>query len=161
VTAVIFCMGVTCSGKTTWIDKQKNVGKVQVGKEMRKLFPPGYFKGRGAMTETEEVALRVFQEQFEKEKHNLAVLVDGQPRLVSQIDPILDITGKQCSVMWFQASDDELLARLRRRFPDDSESYDLAIQRMKNDRIQLYDVLHELISRNILIFPVRSEHVST
>lgn len=104
---VIYVMGCTCVGKSTFISIAKDiygdfVETIEVGKKMREKyldpaspdFSPDYFKGQMApdhaqkeawniyLSEMQEIQNRIYKPQF--------VLVDGQPRSTRQLDKILE-----------------------------------------------------------------------
>lgn len=171
----VFVGGVTNSGKSSFIrdllndiDKVQSdpevadrlmdafgegfyikAGAVHVGKEMRKLFPPEHFQGKGAMKETEETALQLYAKGMEENSGCDVVAVDGQPRMKSQIPLVMDLSkGPTLSrfYVFLTCPDEELVRRLEQR--DDSlMARELSEKRLVNDRVQLYDVITELICR--------------
>lgn len=146
---IYYAFGVTCAGKDTLMDRAQElypnlVGLVNVGKEFRKRYPPEYFQGKGAMLHTEREAIEIFETQLaEQRKDKKIIFVSGQPRMVAQIKETI---GKYSgTILWLHVSDETLKQRLEKRFVGDPGSYQLSLKRLSNDRIQLFDVVFELI----------------
>jgi hypothetical protein len=153
---VFSLMGVTCVGKDYFIERACEqfphlFGKVQVGKELRKRHSPEYFKGLGCATACYQEALDILKEQYEVSRMvgHKYVLVSGQPRERSQVQPVIDILGSNFMAIWLSADENVIMNRLKDRFKDDPASEELALQRLKNDRVQLYDSFFELLHRGI------------
>lgn len=149
---IYYVTGVTCAGKDTMMERAADlypnlVGLVQVGKEFRRRYPPGYFKGKGAMQSTEAEALEIFNQQLEAVKNKKIIFVSSQPRLVSQIS--FTVGKHPGTIVWMNVSEETLLKRLERRFPNDPESIGLSMKRLSNDRIDLYDVIFNLMKLDI------------
>ena len=156
---VIYVWGSTCVGKSTLMQKAKDysskVGLCEVGKEFRKKYPPEYFRGQGAPAHTQDEALDILKEFYEKYKEKKFLLVDGQPRDESQLDTILDLfQDHEQNVWWLFADKHDIRSRIWERFPDDLESRKLAFERVDNDRIQLFDVAWGLLDKGLKILPV-------
>lgn len=149
---IYYVWGVTCVGKDTLMDRADQiypnlVGLVNVGKEFRRRYPPEYFKGKGAMQSTEVEAREIFEEQLNariKEDKRI-ILVSGQPRLVSQLD--FTMRKYPGTLLWMHVSDETLMKRLEGRFPGDPGAFELSKKRLSNDRIQLFDVMFEILKR--------------
>ena len=153
VKTIIYMMGVTNAGKTTLIDKlveqDSRIGAVQVGKEFRRRYPPGHFAGQGAPDHTEEEALRIYSELLDLAKDKQIVLVDGQPRRMSQVPLVIEGAHKagfnNQHALWLWEPDEVLLERILLRFPGDSlperQGRELCHQRLVNDKKDLYPVL--------------------
>lgn len=160
MTQIIYVLGATCSGKSTFVAEaakfSDEFGIVQVGKELRRRHPPEYFQGKGAMDFTEKEVEEIFTEgvQAAIDANKIAVFVDGNPRSYDQ----LYLLGKfhEREVFWWLHAD-ELQVRdwLRDRFPEDVASRELAEQRLTNDCVQLMPLLHELVSRRKSIRAIR------
>jgi len=150
---IIFVLGVTNTGKSSVMqdspkyamDCFKNVGLVQVGKEMRRRYPPTHFNGMGAPDNIELEAIEIFLEQLKQRKQQRCdlILVDGQPRRYSQIDIMLNHAPRR-AFLHLTASHEVLLERAAVRDSEDPDKLSLSLARLKNDKIQLYDVLSEL-----------------
>lgn len=145
---LLYVIGVTCSGKGYFIESTMRehselFAAVQVGKEFRRRYPPDYFQGSGAPAHAEQEAHDIFYEQLDAAKATgkPIILIDGQPRRLSQVQLVRDNPG---SVLWFHSDELVVRERLALRFPDDEASRDLSNKRMVNDRMQLYDTLHAL-----------------
>lgn len=139
----LYIVGVTCTGKDYLMDfmesQDPTIGSVRVGKILRERYPPDHFKGSGAPEHTEKEALEIFESEIQRLKGKRTVLISGQPRRLSQIKPTI---GKyKGSIIWLHASDDVIRQRISNRSEADQE---LALQRIKNDKIDLYTVMHEL-----------------
>jgi len=168
-------MGVTCVGKSTFMQRSvdimgNKIGLVEVGKEMRKRYPPERFRGQAAMADTEDEIFEIYTKQLKSQLDKEIILVDGQPRFESQVPRIWNQhpeISKSC--LWLHISDCVIQGRIRERFsiedPTDcfekgtqAAKRDLAQQRVTNDKIQLFPVLWLLISRGVKITPL--EHLS-
>lgn len=153
----LFLLGITNSGKSTLLHKfqsELQCGTVEVGKEMRRRHPPEYFKGRGAMQETEEEALQIFKQQFfvgtQADQPNL-VVIDGQPRMLSQIEPCFSYAqslGYIPKVGVLGCSDEKIKQRIQQR-DTTRQAFELSMKRMVNDKVQLHEVLVELIKHKV------------
>jgi adenylate kinase family enzyme len=140
---LISVFGVTNSGKSTLMNRAKDiagVGTIEVGKEMRRRYPPGHFDGKGAMQKTEEEVWSIVDEQYDLAASNGArvVLIDGQPRLPEQIPNMLARFG-EFDVIWLTCPHGVLLKRAEGR--DEHRALDLSMKRLVNDYQQLYDTL--------------------
>lgn len=148
-----YVMGTTCAGKDHLVDHLEatypDVGSVRVGKIMRERYPPDYFKGMGAPAHTEAEALQIFEEELAKNKDKDNVFIIGQPRRLSQVK--LTIGKYPGHVIWLWAPDEVIEERINVRFPNDPASRQLALDRIKNDKLQLYEVLFALITDNYTI----------
>jgi shikimate kinase len=140
---VFFLIGITCSGKTTILNQMKQrhpdaIGLVQVGKEMRRRHPPEYFDGLGAMPKTEDEAWTIFEEQLKKCAGYRYVLVDGQPRMASQVQRCLMVPDHR--FLWLSTMPSIIAARIESSDRTDAEKK-LARERVHNDSKQLIDVM--------------------
>lgn len=160
--SIIFVWGTTCVGKSTFMAQAQEimgsrVGLVEVGKEMRRRYPPERFRGLGAMEDTEDEVFEIYTAQLRKAfgANCDFILVDGQPRLPSQIDRVLSffpaVTKK---VWWLFAEEETVNRRLNHRFKEDEEGFKLAQQRVTNDKVQLYPIAWELLHRRIPILTI-------
>lgn len=149
---LVCIMGPTCCGKSTLIgrllkEQPNKYGAIEVGKEMRKRHPPEYFTGLAAMPHTEEEVWQIFVEQYQKQMHKSRILVDGQPRLASQVQRLIafaDAHNESLRYIFLTVTQEEIMARLLHRFPNDAPSQALGFARSKNDCTQLWDVVVEL-----------------
>lgn len=146
-----FIIGTTCVGKDYLIEtactKYPHLfGAVQVGKELRRRHPPEYFQGLGCAPACYDEALDIYREQWKLNQMigKKYILVSGQPREMSQVQPVLDFA--KGTVVWMFAPHDVIMERLEKRFANDTSSKELALQRLKNDRVQLYDTIFELLT---------------
>ena len=159
VTKVILSViGVTCSGKSTFIDYcVKEFGDivfpVQIGKILRAKYPPEYFEGLGAMAKTSaevsQLLRRAITEFAQSDK--VVMLLDGVPREASQV-PLLQqlatdsgILGIYC--LHLQCSDDIL--RQRAEASRSGASLDLALARITNDKIMYEKVVPKIAEASI------------
>lgn len=158
---LIYVLGSTCSGKSSLVEmaaaEYDNVGIVQVGKELRRRYPPEYFKGLGALasteTEVEQILLDEIEKHFRQDKQ--IVLVDGNPRSRRQARLLGRFpTIAQEEFWWLWCPDALTRLRIHERFAEDLESRRLAEARVSNDRQQLYDLLHLLLLSGVSILPV-------
>lgn len=150
---MVFCMGATCSGKSTFIDRctesNNKFGSIKVGEEMRRRHPPEYFDGLGAMQHTEDEAWEIFTSSLDDNvrRGKSIVLVDGQPRLPSQVEKCFRAASERSFVwiiLWFMVDEDELKRRMLERFKGKTGELGLAKERMVNDKCQLYDVFQSI-----------------
>lgn len=149
---IFYVLGTTCSGKTTLIELAQQrfpetIGVIEVGKALRQKYPPSYFDGQGAPEKTELEALEIFESQLQANRHKRVVFVSGQPRRISQIQPTIGTYGGE--VLLLYADDEVLEQRAKRRTGDNQE---LSLQRMKNDKMQIFDVLVRLQGRELRTF---------
>lgn len=146
---LICVCGVTCSGKDTFVERAAElypriVGTIQVGKEMRLRHPPEYFKGLGAMADTEPETWAIFDEQYKRMEGQgkSIIFVSGMPRLKGQVEKL----QRYCdpTFLFLYVSEDVLSKRLDERFKNNPSARELSIKRMVNDKIQLYDIMMEI-----------------
>ena len=144
----MYCIcGVTCTGKDSLVERAhvlypNIVGKIQIGNEMRRRHPPEYFKGLGAMQDTEPEVWEIFDEQYKRAEGEgkSIIFVSGVPRLEGQIERLQQYVFD--FHVWFLTVEDKILQeRLYNRFKDKPDWAKLAQDRLRNDKIQLYDVL--------------------
>jgi len=143
-------MGITCVGKDELVEYavkfHSNVGAIQVGKEMRKRHPPEYFKGLGALDETEPETWEIFQEQLALCSGKDHIFVTGMPRLKGQVAKFFNMFEIEKCRFWLLHCEDEIIVlRLESRFKDEPDWGVLARRRMQNDKIQLYQVINEIL----------------
>ena len=156
---IIFVVGTTCVGKSTFLEKAKEIlqeraGLVEVGKEFRKRYPPERFRGLAAMPDTEEEAFEIYTEQIREAYRDKCeyILVDGQPRSLTQVERVLAFyPGITKEAWWLSVDEEEIHSRLVGRSPVYSEDYKLSYARITNDKIQLFPVIWSLIRRGVLI----------
>lgn len=141
-----YIAGVTCAGKDYVIEYclknyPEHFSAVQVGKIFRQRYPAGHFQGRGAPDHTETEALAIYNEELDRcfAEGKPAVLIAGQPRRPSQID--LTINENPGKFIWLHCDADTQAKRIASRFADDEQGLELAKLRVKNDKIDLYDVI--------------------
>lgn len=147
----LYVFGVTCVGKDFFIEAAvamhpRIFGQVQVGKELRKRHPPEHFKGLGAPTHTEDEALDIFREQHAAEvaAGKKIILVSGQPRRMNQVPKVMAYAPGE--VLWLFADESVIMGRLDGRFVGNEAGRQLSLDRLTNDRVQLYDTLFTLVS---------------
>jgi len=159
---LICLLGVTCVGKDTIAEEAQkkwpeDVGLIQVGKAMRLRHPPGYFDGKGAMEHTEDEAWSIFTEQLQAAENKKLVVCVGQPRILSQVERVIALERRKM-FLWFTSSHET--DRITQRFKNDSASMELSLRRRANDRIQYYDVLHQLLYRNQIVVPFVNDNAA-
>lgn len=159
---IFYVAGVTCAGKDYFIEhclrKYPDLyDAIQVGKVMRERHPPEYFKGSGSPAHCEAEALNIFSEELAKYSKNKKpyLLVAGQPRRVSQIEPT--IVTHPGTFLWLHCDKDTQLQRINQRFADSLEGRELALARIKNDKIDLYDIIWSLMGLDIDVEPCTSD----
>ena len=162
--AIVYLMGPTCSGKSRFVEAAKikygpRLGLVEVGKAFRAKYPASYFKGQANPAHTAAEALQMYEQFLEEEliKPGIEiVLVDGQPRQ-GQVEKILaTYTEFRKIFIHLDASVAVRTARIKTRFPrrldgTTSEDEELAVARIQNDLITYYDVLVNLLKRDIWV----------
>lgn len=136
--------GITNVGKSTLIDRCRDIpdlGVIEVGKEMRRRHPPEYFKGLAALPETETEVWQICEEQYAAAANagKRAILVDGQPRMPSQVVEMYRRFGPY-RVIHLYASHPTLAARAAARDTDPGK-VELNRKRLVNDYNQLYHSL--------------------
>jgi adenylate kinase family enzyme len=147
-----FCLiGTTNSGKSTVAEKlvTPDIGLIQVGKQLRKKYPPEFFKGSGSPDHIEEEALSMLVDLLSEHQDKKVILIDGQPRRVEQVDPLLQLFP-DLEVIWLYETNDVLFARGMERAKS-GEDLNLNLKRIDNDVLDLYHVLYELKLKNIPI----------
>lgn len=149
---IVFVTGVTCTGKSSFLiycsALKKEIGVVEVGKELRKKYPPDYFEGSGAPKKTEKEAMKICLTGIGAniEQGKKIILVDGQPRRESQVSILLKNTAKYKRLyLELVCSEEEQLRRMKLRFPNDKESLQLAQLRFYKDKVDLAKVKMEML----------------
>jgi hypothetical protein len=143
-------MGITCVGKDTLAERMQtrwpdDIGLIQVGKEFRRRYPPEFFQGKAAMPSTEKEAWEIFDEQYKQSIDKKIVIVIGQPRLVSQLHELRK-RDENCDYYLLTASNKVINDRIDGRFNTGHEGWrTLALDRVTNDKVQLYELLVEMI----------------
>lgn len=137
--------GQTNTGKSHLCDflrKREHIGLIEIGREMRRRHPPEYFEGKGAMDKTEAEVWRIVDEARVRNAGKQVIVIDGQPRLKRQVDELRDRFGP-FAMIWLHAPDSVLRDRAIKRAAGDRAQLKLSLDRMVNDRVQLFEVLHE------------------
>lgn len=152
--------GSTNVGKSTYIEKAAanrgpwsnlKIATAQIGKELRKRYPPSYFKGSGACDHTEKEALDLLQQFVDQSQDADVLLIDGQPRRVDHIDPILKMCP-ELEVIWLFEPDEIITERAKKRAEQSDDPighFKLSKARMVNDKLQLWPVVWELLRRKV------------
>lgn len=157
---MFYVLGTTCAGKSYFIDKAlerypEKFAAVEVGKEFRRRHPPEYFQGSAAPDHTEQEAITIFNELHEQalQTGRPNILVSGQPRRLSQLAPTaLRYPG---TMLWLYAEPAVLRERAMAR-DQTEEELKLSLARIDNDRIQIFDLLFEMLKHGLSILPVQS-----
>lgn len=152
---IIFVMGPTCAGKSTFLQLAASavpeIGLVEVGKALRAKYPPEHFAGQCNPSHTAgeawDLCKSMAQAHLDDPK-KLVVLVDGQPRdrdHVAKIYSHFVAPGKvKVRFILIDASLEERERRARAsRTGDDLEK--LALPRLRNDMMSHYEVIVEII----------------
>lgn len=150
MTHLFFIIGPTNAGKTTFMDtvkeeKKEKVHLVEVGRILRGMFPPEYFKGHANPAHTAQLAWDLMKEHVQKGVDAGAsyVFVSGQPRDVRQAKDVITLYGHDPEfIMRFvhiYAPTKDREARARKR--DTGSALELSLARMTGDLAGLYDVL--------------------
>lgn len=157
-----YLVGVTNSGKDYFAQRALEkapslIGMTNVGQIFRQRYPASHFKGQGAPQNTEEEAFQIFCSEVKRvrEEGKRICLVNGQPRRVSQVDRVMYANSE---VIWFHEDDDVLVERAKQR-DSCQEALDLSMERMVNDRKQLYDVIWHLMRRGVPIHTAKSDSI--
>lgn len=157
---VICFIGVTKVGKSYLAkmmqDKMPEIGIIDVGAEIRKRHPPEYFEGQGAMEKTEPEVYEIITSRMKElcvVGNVTHIILTGNPRLVSQYHFLkqLSLEGLDIFIkyVWLYENDDIIQSRINQI--EDAGSRELSQQRLKNDKVMLYPVIHELIANEDLI----------
>jgi|SRR6056297_308547 len=144
---LIGTVGVTNTGKTTLFDRLRLIphyGFIEVGKEMRKRHPPEFFKGLGAMKDTESEVWEIVAEHYQAAISAGATVIfcDGQPRMREHVVELQRRFGDY-SLIQLHAPFELLTTRASIRDAGDPSKQRLNEQRLHNDYRQLYDTLAE------------------
>lgn len=156
---LLFMMGPTCAGKSTLLANAhtrlpKNIGLVEVGKELRAKYPPDYFAGQNNPTHTAAEAWDLCVKGVEREcaAGKTHILIDGQPRDVAQVHRCLDQFPRNPKrFILLHASLAKRKERAMKHRSDDPKNLELAMQRLTNDMISYYDVIATLLLRGAVI----------
>lgn len=152
---IVHVMGTTCSGKSTFIDLMAAkyphlVHTVEVGKALRAKYGESHFNGQAAPLHTQTEAWDIYLSGVNDgiAKGFPLVLVDGQPRDVSQAEGVMGLRIR-ASFLLFDARHEvrERRAALGRT----GESLELARRRLVNDYRNGYVVLVSLLRANAVI----------
>jgi predicted kinase len=156
---VVHLMGPTCAGKSTLIQRlltiaPDRVHAVEVGKMLRAKYGEDYFKGQAAPQHTQKEAWEMYvlgvREGINAGK--ALILVDGQPRDISQAKDIIGLwrNPHRQSFVLIHASHEERERRARgTRAP--GPNLDLALARLNNDYKNCYVVMAELLKADEVI----------
>lgn len=145
---VVGLIGVTNVGKSTLLDHlrasgDQRYGFIEVGKELRRRYPPEFFNGQGAMKETEREVWQIWDEQYYHAAFQGAeiILSDGQPRMAEHVGCMRSRVG---AFPLLQLHAPLPLLQSRAALRDSTpEARQLSQQRLTNDYRQLYEVLSE------------------
>lgn len=155
---IVYVLGVTCTGKTTVIKEieQKFIGvrSVLIGQELRKKYPPEFFRGMGAMPETEEEVIRILRDAIEDflTSDDELLLVDGAPRLPPCFDFCESVSVYRCDrsyLLLVVDSDSVLDSRSRDRDGDNVEKLALSQQRISTDKQLTYEILCSILKEDL------------
>jgi hypothetical protein len=144
---IIFVMGPTCAGKSTFLDAARDfyepgdVGFVEVGKMMRAKYPPSYFAGMAAPKHTAHEAWEMCEGKIDDHRSagKRIVFVDGQPRDEDQARNACTFYPK-AKFVWLNCP--LALRETRGSITRDPEEYaTLTKPRLTNDMIQGYETL--------------------
>lgn len=129
------------------------MGLVEVGKILRAKYPPGHFDGQANPKKTQSEAWQLCEQGVQQcvDEGKQVILIDGQPRDVSQVGLcVYSFPSSEYELIYLlvDAALDERDRRARlSRSGEDLET--LAIPRLTNDMISYYPVLVELIKMNL------------
>jgi len=150
---IVHVMGPTCAGKSTIIGLMasvdtSNVGTVEVGKMLREKYGADYFKGQAAPEHTQAEAWSMYLSGVSA--HLAAgkklILVDGQPRELSQVKEALRPDLWEDHVVEFLLIHASHEVRTKRAMEGrEGASLDLALKRLDNDYKNCYVVMVELL----------------
>ena len=155
---IIFVCGITCSGKDTICEHFANLGNgvIQVGKELRRRHPAAYFEGLGAMQKTEDEAWDIFSQQYKSQYYKEKIFVSGQPRLRTQVRVCNGFAPLRAKHYIFIDVDDNVaIDRIHKRFTIEQDR-DLAHARLKNDKVQCYEVIMGLVDFTDHVYVVKN-----
>lgn len=166
---ILFIMGPSCSGKSSLVAAmsarlfEENISThvVSIGKQLREKYPLEHFQGMGAPPHVEEEALEMLHTGIRtgQEAGAQIILVDGQPRSWDQAEHVLHtyLTGAwEASFVVLTQPVSVLFGRAAERATS-SEECDFYVERIKNDRAQLFDTVSLLQGDGIEPLFVRTE----
>lgn len=156
---VVFVMGPTCAGKSTFLqlaekEGKGSVGLVQVGKQLREKYSADYFKGSSNPEHTKEEAWELCKNGVLSNMRDgkRVILVDGQPRSARQVSRCIELArreGLRYRFLWITA--DDIVRRRRAESSRQGDALQLALDRMTGDKIDMYDVILTLNQRREIV----------
>jgi hypothetical protein len=163
ITNILFILGATNSGKTTFINEvckneskwfKKGFHPIVIGQKLRKMFPPEYFEGQGAPAKTDEIAFKLMMEGInEAISLDKIPVIDGQPRNQRQLEWCTEslFSKNNCIFchLWAPRETREMRAKKR---DSDPGKLKLSMERMDSDSIILYDIWCHLTSKSYNTF---------
>lgn len=165
---ILFVIGITNSGKSTFLERMKRlrhdqVNLVEVGKQMRAKYPPEYFQGQGAPEHTAKEAWAMMVEGVAAGKGKFT-LVDGQPRDIDQMEAIyagyVNRPEYECRFLHLTAPYTILAKRANFRDGADPARYELTMERLKTDARSLYFILSEIYARSPGLITTVNTHIT-
>lgn len=155
---VAHLMGPTCAGKSTLINRLLTiapdlVGAVEVGKMLRAKYGEAYFKGQAAPEHTQAEAWSMYQSGVQDmiARNKRLILVDGQPRDISQARQIIGLWRNPHRAEFLLIHADHEVREQRARATRQGDNLELAVARLNNDYRNCYVVMTELLKRNEVI----------
>lgn len=187
---IVFIMGATCSGKSTFLDFCKkvlgnHVHTANIGGILRSRHDPDFFNGDAAPAHTAKEAWDIFEEEFYKGMETPGVdmiMFDGQPRRPEEVGNLYRYKSvlTDFRFVMFHASAEARKRRIDTRFPipegrvgmpgyvEDvkefeklARSRDLAEARLTKDTSQLFDVWGELSRRGEYVLSINTDKPAT
>ena len=155
---ILHLLGCNSVGKTTIMRafcnfEFENVAAVSVGQLLRAKYPPEYFQGQMAPEHTEQEALQLYCDFVTNSIANgkKLIVIDGQPRSISQIDGVHNFPGNKITHKYVLIHADYKLreARVVKRDEQNQSALDLAQKRLMNDFRSTYEIMIELAKRGI------------
>lgn len=154
---LVSVLGVTASGKTTFIDFAKKqcpdlVRSVNIGQILRAKYPPSYFEGKDSMPKTEQEVQEILEDYVREfnSSESEVLLIDGQPRTIHQIDFLEHLIDKYkldgIQYVWVDCLDAEREKRGTKRSKTEDE-LELFNARKVGDKISVFEVLFSLLDR--------------
>lgn len=146
----VFVIGATNTGKSFLLDsvrRHPDCGVIEVGKEMRRRYPPSHFQGQAAPAHTAEEAWQVYLDGMTENAKKALIWCDGQPRDLIRTERILALNPEKYPRLFIHlwASKAVRENRARGRDGSDPEKLALAMARLDADLPPLYDVLSRLL----------------
>lgn len=143
---ILVCItGATNSGKSSlvsYLGKRHDVGLIEIGKILRKKYPPSYFKGQQQPKHTEAEVLQLLADLIDKHVNNGVrfIVVDGQPRSLDQLGVFERAKLPKLYIHLF-SPEKVRIDRIKKRDGNNAEALALSMTRLNGDIPSVYEIL--------------------